>query len=107
MLIGNCEINTCNECPAFDWAGENITQGDRGWMCSFGAFKGLYNYSNVKIHENCPIKSASKVNKDNTQDFTCVYCGDKFNVKMPIKMYDETECPHCNHFLQWLGDEWY
>ena len=56
MKIGNLEINKCNECPAFDWAGENITQGNMGWRCDFGTFKRLYDYKNVKIPNNCPLR---------------------------------------------------
>ena len=107
MLIGNCEIKTCNDCPAFGWAGENTTKGDMGWRCELGAFEGLYDYKNVQIHENCPIKGVSKVDNKNQQGFDCVYCGDRFKVKIPVKMYQETECPHCKRILQWLGDEWY
>jgi len=57
MLIGNLKIDYCNECPAYKWQGENITQGDLGYACCFGTFTQIYDQKK-QIPTKCPISCA-------------------------------------------------
>jgi hypothetical protein len=55
MLFGSKNLKTCNDCPAYTWAGETTSVGDCGCYCAFGAFSKSYD-DKKQIPPNCPIR---------------------------------------------------
>lgn len=107
MRIGNYEMSSCNECPAFSWKGENITKGDLGWYCIFGAFDNFYDIETPKeIPLNCPIKSSS-LSDPKSPSYICPHCDNIFNLKEEPKSMDYMACPGCGYGINWIDDKWY
>lgn len=104
MRIGNWSFDSCNECPAFEWAGESISKGDHGMRCAFGAFHSEYPDYGEKypIPENCPIKSSDTTEQYENQNRECKICDWKGIRKDLIIKNDIKYCPDCG--LDFLED---
>lgn len=51
--IGDCEIETCEDCPGYTWNGEG-SRRDHGYRCAFGAFDESHEKPE-RIHFDCPL----------------------------------------------------
>ncbi len=55
LRLGKWKVeNVCSECPAYDWQGENTSQGDLGFRCYLGAYTRFYDGAHP-IPDNCPF----------------------------------------------------
>ena len=101
MRIGTKIIRCCNNCPAYDWAGESVSKGDHGMRCNFGAFHSFYDDEHP-IPENCPIKSSDL---GSYPTFMCDICGWKGTVSkmeeagFTIGNKEVYTCPECGSII--------
>ncbi len=55
LKVGDKLIESCPDCPGYQWNGENCTMGDGGFRCEFGAFGAKYENALI-IPDNCPLR---------------------------------------------------
>jgi hypothetical protein len=60
MKFGDVDLKNCNQCPAYEWAGESISRGDCGYNCGFGAFRGSH-AEKKQIPRSCPIRQTREL----------------------------------------------